>query len=70
MKDTFSFTLIALLIATVFLAGDSPLISREQAQQDALRATSGGKVTLVSKTRELGKIVWLEIGRASCRERV
>jgi len=58
MKGSLSLVLIVLLVGSVLLAGESPLISKEQAEQDALNAVGGGKVTLALKEREIGKIIW------------
>jgi|SRR5664279_5208324 len=59
MKGMFPLVLIVLLIGSVFLASGAPLISQDQAQEDAVNAIGGGNVTLISKAKELGKIVWL-----------
>jgi len=40
------------------LASASTLITKQQAEQDALIAVGGGNVTLVLKEKELGKIIW------------
>ncbi len=58
MKDSLSLVLIVLLVGVVLLSGKSPLISKEQAEQDALNAVGEGKVTLALTEKELGKIVW------------
>ena len=57
MKKSLSLALVALLFGSV-LASASTLISKLQAEQDALNAVSGGKVTLALKEKELGKIIW------------
>lgn len=58
MKGSLSLVLIVLLVGSVLLSGDSTLISKQQAQQDALNAVGGGMVTLALKEKQLGKIVW------------
>ena len=57
MKRSLSLALVVLLIGSA-LAGASTLISKQQAEQDALNAVGGGTVTLVHKEKELGKIIW------------
>lgn len=57
MKRSLSLVLVVLLIGSA-LAGASTLISKQQAEQDALNAVGGGTVTLVLKEKELGKIIW------------
>lgn len=57
MKRSISLALTVLLIGSA-LAGAATLISKQQAEQDALVAVGGGTVTQVLKERELGKIIW------------
>src|SRR5271166_5739031 len=57
MKRSLSLTLVVLLIGSV-LASAAALISKQQAEQDALMAVGGGTVTHVLKEKELGKIIW------------
>jgi uncharacterized membrane protein YkoI len=57
MKKSLSLALVALLLGSL-LAGASTLISKQQAEQDALNAVGGGTVALVLKEKELGKIIW------------
>ncbi len=57
MKRSLSLALVVLLIGSA-LAGASTLISKQQAEQDALNAVGGGTVTLAHKEKELGKIIW------------
>ena len=57
MKRSLSLALVVLLIGSV-LASAATLISKQQAEQDALIAVGGGTVTLVLKEKELGKIIW------------
>jgi uncharacterized membrane protein YkoI len=54
-----SLTLVlAVLMFGSMLASASTLITKQQAEQDALNAVGGGNVTLVMKEKELGKIIW------------
>jgi uncharacterized membrane protein YkoI len=57
MKRSLSLALVVLLFASA-LASASTLISKQQAEQDALQAVGGGTVTLALKEKELGKIIW------------
>jgi len=57
MKNSLTLALVVLLFGSI-LASASPLITKQQAEQDALIAVGGGNVTLVLKERELGKIIW------------
>ena len=57
MKSFLSLALVVLLIGSA-LAGASTLISKQQAEQDALNAVGGGTVTLAHKEKELSKIIW------------
>ena len=57
MKKSLSLALVALLFGSV-LASASTLITKLQAEQDALNAVGGGSVTLALKEKELGKIIW------------
>jgi len=57
MKRSLSLTLVVLLIGSV-LASASTLISRQEAEQDAIVAVGGGTVTQALKEKELGKIIW------------
>lgn len=57
MKRSLSLALVVLFFGSV-LAGASTLISKQQAEQDALNAVGGGTVTQVLKEKELGKIIW------------
>src|SRR5208337_3614264 len=57
MKKSLTLTLVVLLFGSM-LASASTLITKQQAEQDALIAVGGGNVTLVLKEKELGKIVW------------
>jgi uncharacterized membrane protein YkoI len=57
MKQSLTLTLVVLLFGSV-LASASTLITRQQAEQDALIAVGGGTVTHVLKEKELGKIIW------------
>jgi uncharacterized membrane protein YkoI len=57
MKRSLSLALVVLLIGSA-LAGAATLISKQQAEQDALNAVGGGTVTLAHKEKELGKIIW------------
>lgn len=57
MKRSLSLALVVILIGSA-LAVASPLISKQQAEQDALTAVGGGTVTLARKEKELGKIIW------------
>ena len=57
MKRSLSLTLVVLLIGSV-LASASTLISKQEAEQDAIVAVGGGTVTQALKEKELGKIIW------------
>lgn len=57
MKRSLSLVLVVLLIGSA-LASAATLITKQQAEQDALIAVGGGTVTQVLKERELGKIIW------------
>lgn len=57
MKRSQSFALAVLLFGSV-LASASTLISKQQAEQDAIVAVGGGTVTQALKEKELGKIIW------------
>ena len=57
MKKSLSLALVTLLFGSV-LASASTLISKLQAEQDAINAVGGGTVTLAHKEKELGKIIW------------
>jgi uncharacterized membrane protein YkoI len=57
MKRSLSLVLVVLLIGSV-LASAATLISKQQAEQDALIAVGGGTVTQIHKEKELGKIIW------------
>jgi len=57
MKRSFSLVLVVLLIGSV-LASAATLISKQEAEQDALIAVGGGTVTQIHKEKELGKIIW------------
>lgn len=57
MKRSLSLALVVLLIGSV-LASAATLISKQQAEQDALIAVGGGTVTQIHKEKELGKIIW------------
>lgn len=57
MKKSLSLALAVLVLGSL-LAGASALISKQQAEQDALNAVGGGTVALVVKEKELGKIIW------------
>jgi len=57
MKKSLSLALVVLLIGSA-LASASTLISKQQAEQDALIAVGGGTVTRAVKEKELGKIIW------------
>ncbi len=57
MKRSLSLVLVVLLIGSV-LASASTLISKQQAEQDALIAVGGGTLTQIHKEKELGKIIW------------
>ncbi|MBZ5664686.1 MAG: PepSY domain-containing protein [Acidobacteriia bacterium] len=57
MKRSLCLALVVLLVGSA-LAGASNLISKQQAEQDALNAVGGGTVTLAHKEKELGKIIW------------
>ena len=57
MKKSLSLALVTLLFGSV-LAGASALITKLQAEHDAVNAVGGGTVTLVLKEKELGKIIW------------
>jgi len=46
------------LLASVMQAAASGLISKQQAEQDALNAVGGGAVTQALKERETGKLIW------------
>ena len=46
------------LLASVMQAAATGLISKQQAEQDALNAVGGGTVTLALKEKEMGKIIW------------
>jgi uncharacterized membrane protein YkoI len=56
-KRSLSLVLVVLLIGSA-LAGAATLISKQQAEQDALNAVGGGTVTLAHKEKELHKIIW------------
>jgi len=58
MKTELSVVLIVLLFCSVLFSGKTTLISRKQAQRDALSAVGGGNVTFALKEKELGKIIW------------
>ncbi len=57
MKRSLTLALVVLLFGSM-LASASTLITKQQAEQDALIAVGGGNVTLVLKEKELGKIIW------------
>jgi len=57
MKRALFLTLVVLLIGSV-LASASPLISKQEAEQNAIVAVGGGTVTQALKEKELGKIIW------------
>jgi len=57
MKRSLSLVPVVLLIGSV-LAGASTLISKQNAEQDAIVAVGGGTVTQALKEKELGKIIW------------
>jgi len=57
MKRSLSLVPVVLLIGSV-LAGASTLISKQEAEQDAIVAVGGGTVTQALKEKELGKIIW------------
>jgi uncharacterized membrane protein YkoI len=57
MKRSLSLALVVLFFGSV-LASAATLISKQQAEQDALNAVDGGTITLVLKEKELGKIIW------------
>jgi len=57
MKRSLSLVPVVLLIGSV-LAGASTLISKQDAEQDAIVAVGGGTVTQALKEKELGKIIW------------
>ena len=57
MKRSLSLVLVVLLAGSV-LASAAALISKQQAEQDALMAVGGGTVTQILKEKELGKIIW------------
>jgi uncharacterized membrane protein YkoI len=46
------------LLASVMQAAAAGLISKPQAEQDALNAVGGGTVTQALKEKEMGKIIW------------
>jgi uncharacterized membrane protein YkoI len=59
MKKSLSLSLaLVVLLFGSALAGASTLITKQQAEQDALMAVGGGNVTLALKEKELGKIIW------------
>ena len=57
MKRSLSLVPVVLLIGSV-LAGASTLISKQEAEQNAIVAVGGGTVTQALKEKELGKIIW------------
>ena len=57
MKKFLSLALVTLLFGSV-LASASTLITKLQAEHDALNAVGGGTVTLILQEKELGKIIW------------
>ena len=57
MKRFLPLVLVVLLVGSA-LASASALISKTQAEQDALNAVGGGSVTQALKEKELGKIIW------------
>jgi uncharacterized membrane protein YkoI len=57
MKRSLSLALVVLLIGSA-LASAATLITKQQAEQDALVAVGGGTVTRALKEKELGKIIW------------
>ena len=59
MKKALSLSLafVVLLFGSA-IAGASTLITKQQAEQDALVAVGGGTVTHAYKEKELGKIIW------------
>lgn len=57
MKRSPSLVLVVLLIGSV-LASAKTLISKQEAEQDAMVAVGGGTVTQALKEKELGKIIW------------
>lgn len=59
MKKSLSlFLCLVVLLFGSALAGASTLITKQQAEQDALVAVGGGTVTYALKEKELGKIIW------------
>jgi uncharacterized membrane protein YkoI len=67
MKRSLALVLVVLLIGSA-LAGAATLISKQQAEQDALNAVGGGTVTLALKEKELGKIIWSVDVRGAANE--
>ncbi len=57
MSALLTLTMVALLIESAS-AGTSTLITKQQAEQDALMAVGGGTLTQVLKEKELGRIIW------------
>ena len=57
MKRPLFLVLVALLFGSM-LASAATLISKAQAEQDALNAVGGGTVTQALKEKELGKVIW------------
>jgi uncharacterized membrane protein YkoI len=57
MKRSLCLALVVLFVGSV-LGGAATLISKQQAEQNALNAVGGGTVALVLKEKELGKIIW------------
>jgi len=57
VKRSLPLVLVVLLVGSA-LASAATLISKTQAEQDALNAVGGGSATQALKERELGKIIW------------
>lgn len=57
MKRSLSLAVVVLLFGSM-LASAATLITKQQAEQDALNAVGGGTVTRAAKEKELGKIIW------------
>jgi len=58
MKELFTSVLVVLLMGSVLLTGESPLLTKEQAEQDALKAVGEGAAVSALKEKQLDKIVW------------
>ena len=58
MKTRLSMLLVVVLIAGVLSAAAAGLITKAQAEKDALAAVHGGTVTLAVLEHDMGKTTW------------